>query len=100
MAKEPFKKPYLSLGEAIQSFLDRHGLKEEASVQAVIGEWEQLMGSAVSQNTEKIWFNKGILYVKITSPIWKSELQMARLKIKDMINERIGESIIREVRII
>lgn len=93
-------KPYLSLGEAIQAFLDKHGLKDEASVQKVIGDWEFLMGSAVAQNTEKIWFNKGVLYVKISSPIWKSELQMARLKIKEMINTRIGEAIIQEVRII
>ena len=89
----------MSLGEAIQAFLDRHGLKEEAEVQRVIGDWEMLMGSAVAQNTQKIWFNKGILYVKIASPIWKSELQMARLKIKDMINERIGREVVNEVRI-
>ena len=40
--------------EAIQAFLDRRGLKEEADVQQVIGDWEMLMGSAVAQNTKKI----------------------------------------------
>ena len=93
-------KPYLSLGEAIQAFLAKHNLKEDAQVQQVISDWEAMMGSPIAQNTEKIWFNKGTLYVKVTSPLWKNELQMARLKIKHMLNERIGEVVIEEVKIV
>lgn len=93
-------KPYLSLGEAIQAFLDKHGLRDEAAIQAVIQEWDKLMGAPIASNTEKVWFSKGILYVKMKSPVWKNELQLARTKIRDMVNARIKRKLIEEVKIV
>ena len=90
---------YLSLGDAIQKFLAKHGLRETAKVQEVISQWDVLMGKPIANNTEKIWFNKGILYIKMSSPIWKNELSLARNKIKDMVNAKVGEDVVNEVRI-
>ena len=93
-------KPYLSLGEAIQAFLEKHGIEDETSIQEVIAEWDIFMGKPIAQNTEKIWFNKGTLYIKMKSPVWRNELQLARLKIKSMINERVHKDLVEEVKII
>ena len=93
-------KPYLSLGDAIQAFLDKHGLKEETTIQTIIQEWPQLMGQPIATNTEKIWFNRGTFYVKMKSPIWRNELQLARMKIRDLINARAKKEIVTQVRIL
>lgn len=90
---------YMDLGEAIRAFLAKHGLQDEADIQQVIAEWETLMGKPIAQATEKMWFNKGIFYIKIKSPVWKNELQMARMKIRTLLNEKIGRELIEEVRI-
>lgn len=91
---------YKSLGDAIKSFLEIHGLDEEAEIQAVIGRWPELMGSPIEQATEKLWFRAGVFYVKMNSPVWKHELQMGREKIRKLLNEQMGKEIIREVRIV
>ncbi|MDW3651350.1 MAG: DUF721 domain-containing protein [Bacteroidia bacterium] len=90
---------YMSLGEAIQAFLDTHGIKDQTSVQTVINEWEQIMGKPIAQNTEKMWFNRNTLYIKMKSPVWRNELQMARLKIKKIVNEKMKKELIKEVKI-
>ncbi|MEL6592879.1 MAG: DUF721 domain-containing protein [Bacteroidota bacterium] len=90
---------YMDLGDAIDAFMHKHGLKDEADIQQVINNWEGLMGKPIAQNTEKIWFNKGIFYVKVKSPVWKNELQMARQKILAMINEKVGRELVEEVRV-
>lgn len=90
---------YLSLGDAIQQFLERNGIRDKARVQEVIVQWEQLMGKPIATNTEKIWFNQGILYVKVKSPVWKNELNMARSKIRELVNRQIGKPLVEEVRI-
>ena len=41
-------KPYLSLGEAIEAYLKKNGLTEEAAIQKVIAEWDVLMGKAIA----------------------------------------------------
>jgi predicted nucleic acid-binding Zn ribbon protein len=88
-----------SLGEAIESYLDSRGLKEQALVERVITEWPRIMGAAIAENTEKLWFHGGIFYVKIGSPVWKNELSLAKSKIKDMLNKELGGSLVSEVRI-
>ncbi|MEM6348461.1 MAG: DUF721 domain-containing protein [Bacteroidota bacterium] len=90
---------YMDLGDAIDAFLNKHGLKDEADIQRVINNWESLMGKPIAQNTEKLWLNKGIFYIKVKSPVWKSELQMARMKIQSMINEQVGRELVQEVRV-
>ena len=91
---------YKSLGDAIRSFLEIHGLDEQAAIQQVIARWPELMGAPIAQNTGKLWFRAGVFYVKMESPVWKHELQMGREKIRTMLNGEMGKEIIREVRIV
>jgi len=93
-------KDYLSLGDAINAFLRKHGLQHKAAIQKVIMNWEVLMGKPIAQATEKIWFDRGILYVKMNSPVWRSELQMARKKIAEVVNREAKDNIVAEVKII
>lgn len=90
---------YMDLGDAIDAFLNKHGLKDEADIQRVINNWESLMGKPIAQNTEKLWLNKSVFYIKVKSPVWKSELQMARMKIRTLINEQVGRELVTEVRV-
>lgn len=94
------EKPFLSLGEAIEAFLAKHGLKDEALIQQVIMDWSTLMGKPIAQQTEKIWFKDGVLYIKMGSPVWKNELQMARQKIKDMVNRHTKPNLVVDVKIL
>ena len=89
-----------SLGEAIEAFLKKHGLQEEAKVQEIIKDWERLMGAPIASNTEKIWFQNGTLYVRMNSPMWKNELSLARTKIRTMLNKQIGQEVVKEVKIV
>ena len=93
------QRPYLSVGEAIQAFLKKHGLEDDMLIQQVITDWEALMGRPIAQHTEQIRFVRGTLFVHISSPVWKHELNLARNKIKALINERVGRELVREVRI-
>ena len=92
-------KSYLSLGEAIEAFLNKHGLQKEAKFQMVLNQWEDLFGKAIASHTEKAWLEKEILHLKISSPVWKQELSLAKSQIKEVVNKHMGEELIKEVRI-
>ena len=94
------KDPYLSVADAISAFLKKYGLQDEADVQMVINEWAHIMGQPIATNTEKIWYEKGILFIRMSTPIWKNELQMARGKIRDTVNRKIGRGLIKEVKLV
>ena len=94
------RKNELSLGEAIDSFLQERGLKDKADMHRVIAEWPNIMGRAIAENTDQLWFHEGIFYVRMASPVWKNELAMAKSKILEMVNRELGRELVQEVRII
>lgn len=89
-----------SLGDAIDAYLRKNGLHERVKVEGVIAEWGRIMGTAIAENTEKVWYKDRILYIQIGNPVWKNELSLAKTKIKDIVNREIGEQIVQEVKIV
>jgi predicted nucleic acid-binding Zn ribbon protein len=89
----------MSLGEAIEHYLQSNGLKEKVQVEQLIMDWPRLMGKTIAENTEQLWFRSGIFYVRMKSPIWKTELGFAKSKIKDILNKEIGMTLIEEVKV-
>ena len=94
------KKNEYNIADAINAFLESNGIKEKALVQRVISDWEKIMGKALSDNTEELWFDRGIFYVRMSHPTWKNELQLAKTKLKDLLNKELGGELVKEVRIV
>lgn len=90
----------MSLGEAIDSFLQERGLKDKADMHRIIIEWPRIMGRAIAENTEQLWYNEGVFYIRMASPVWKNELAMAKSKILEMVNRDLGRELVKEVKII
>lgn len=59
--------------------------------------WNREMGAYITKNTQKLFFRDGVLYVHVTSSALRQELFMARDKIRQLLNERVGSDLIREV---
>ena len=55
----------MSLGEAIELYLQSNGLKEQVLMEQVIMDWPKIMGKAIAENTEHIWFRSGVFYVRM-----------------------------------
>ncbi|MDX1906211.1 MAG: DUF721 domain-containing protein [Bacteroidia bacterium] len=92
-------KPYLSLGEAIEAFLDKHGLRDEARIQQLITEWETVIGKPIAEQTARLWFDRGVLHIHMRSPAWRQELLLARTRIADVVNRYLKTPLVTEVQI-
>ncbi len=90
---------YMSLGDAIQRFLAKYELQDKVLIQEILTNWEQFVGKPIASNTEKVWFEKGTLFIKVSSPTWRNELNMARFRLKQMINQKVNKELVEEVRI-
>jgi hypothetical protein len=61
--------------------------------------WKDEMGPVISGYTTRISFGEGILNVYVSSAPLRKELMMGKEKIIQNLNEAIGTTVIREVRI-
>jgi predicted nucleic acid-binding Zn ribbon protein len=85
------------LGDAIDAYVKRSGLKRRLDQASVIPEWPELVGSRIASVTDpRVVLQGGILVVAVKSAAWMQELQMHSPEILRKLGER-GKKISRIV---
>ncbi len=87
----------LSLGEALQLFLKKSKLKSGIQAVQIEEVWEKIMGKTVAKYTDKIQIIGTTLFVSTTVAPLKNELIYQKEKIIALVNEALGEIVIKEV---
>ena len=91
------KKNENSLGDLIRAFSENKKIKSGLVRKRVETAWSELMGQYISNETEAIRLDQGVLTLRITSASLRQELHYSRDQIIEKLNEHLGEPYIREV---
>lgn len=62
--------------------------------------WYEIMGQGVVNYTEKIQLQGETLIIHLTSSVLREELSYGKEKIAQMLNEALGENLIKKVRLV
>lgn len=61
--------------------------------------WNAKMGQTIVGYTRKLYFAKGVLYLKLDSAPLKNELMMGKTKIIALINGELKKELVKDVKI-
>lgn len=87
----------LSIGEALQQFLNKSKLKSGMQAMQIEDVWEKIMGKTVAKYTDKLQIIGSTLFVTTTIAPLKNELLYQKEKIIEMVNKELGEKTVKEV---
>ena len=87
------------LGDVIKDLLKIYKMEDKYNEVEVANAWSDLMGNAIMRKTRELRFRKGQLMVRLDSGVIKEEFSMAKEKIIDLMNEKLGKNIITELYI-
>lgn len=91
------KRRSVSLGEALESYVKRAGLKQRLEQASVIPEWPGVVGPQIAAVTRPLAVTRdGTLFVSVGSAAWAQELQMMSPAILAQLGKR-GKKIKRVV---
>lgn len=63
----------------------------------VVNSWEEVAGKMIAQKTSKLFINKKVLYLTLSSPALKNELRYHKLVLIEKVNTFAGKEIIRDI---
>ena len=86
-----------NIGEVIHAYLQETGLSKKIKEVELINEWEEIVGPTISKKTTRIEIKSGTLVLHIQSSVVRNELMMLRETLRNRLNEKAGEEIIREI---
>jgi predicted nucleic acid-binding Zn ribbon protein len=87
----------VTLKDAIQQLLRLYKLEDKLLEHKLIANWEKVVGTMISRHTREIWIKDNKLFVKLDSSAIRMELSYNRTQLVDMLNESIGQELIKEV---
>lgn len=87
----------ISLQDAINQFLQKSRLKNGIQALRIEDVWEEVMGKTIAKYTDKIQIINSTLYITTSVAPLKNELLFQKEKIKERVNDALGEKTIKDV---
>ena len=78
--------------------LRENGLETPLLQKRLIDAWPEVAGPSVARFTREVSIYNQVLYVKLSSPVLRTELSMRRQTFIDKLNHIVGTRIITDVR--
>jgi len=85
------------LADVLQAYLQQYALQGRLRQQALLDDWEKLMGSAVTTRTRRLWLDGTVLHVEITSAPLRTQLVQSTSRILEILQKHAGPEAITEV---
>lgn len=87
----------LPIGDMIRRFLREGGLESPLNEYRLIQAWETVLGKAIARYTGQMYIKNQTLYVHLTSPALRQNLQMSRQSLVKRLNESVGAQVIVDI---
>jgi len=88
-----------SITELLAQYLREQGLEQTILGDELIALWPKVMGEQVARLTGKIEIKDQVLHVQIRSAALRQQLFECRTALIQKLNEAVGASIIKEIRL-
>ncbi|MBC7874412.1 MAG: DUF721 domain-containing protein [Ferruginibacter sp.] len=86
-----------SLGDAMKKFLESSRIKGGIQALQIEDVWEKIMGKTVARYTDKLQIIGDKLIITTNVAPLKNELLYQKEKIKQRVNEALGQNVVGEV---
>ena len=92
------KKVPRQLGHSLSKLLRSLGIETKVKQHEAILNWPKIVGESISNVTAADKVVDGILFIRVSSSVWRNELIYMKQDILERINISVGRKVIREIR--
>ena len=89
-----------SMKDLLDVFINKGKLKKGFQKIHIEEAWNKLMGAGVSSYTDEVKMQNGTLIVRLSSSALREELSYGKDKIIKMMNEEMGEKLVKKIMLV
>ncbi len=87
-----------SIQDLIGEVLEKNNLSKGMLKLKIKDLWNEQMGSGVASYTQSVDLRKDTLFIGLSSSVLRQELSYGKSKIITMLNEALGEEVVKDIR--
>lgn len=85
------------LGDLLKAMLKSYRLEDKYDQVDLEQNWENLMGTLISNHTKRLKIHNKKLFIELDSPVIRQELSYGKNLIIEKVNEFAGQELIKDV---
>ncbi len=85
------------LKDVIDQMLRAYGLGDRLDEMSLVKSWEEIVGKMIAKHTSEIYFQRGVLYVKLDSSTVRQELSYAKTALIEKLNRKAGKRMLTDI---
>lgn len=89
-----------TITQLIHHYLREEGLETPLNQHRLIAAWPEVAGKVVAKRTRDLAIHNQVLVVQLTSAALRAELQMRRTELMKQLNERVGSTVIYDIKFV
>ena len=93
-----FRRDVKNIKDLVMQNLRENGRETPLLQKRLVDAWPEVAGPSVARFTREVSIYNQVLYVKLSSPVLRTELSMRRQTFIDKLNHIVGARIITDVR--
>jgi predicted nucleic acid-binding Zn ribbon protein len=97
MASKKDNSGTIHVGDAIKELLKQYHIEAKFDEANVIASWERLVGKPIAKRTKKVFVKNHVLFVELTSPSLKHDLNYSKANILELFQKEFGKELIKEI---
>ncbi len=91
------RKNAQTLAEVLSEVLKNQQLQGKLDETAAIRLWPEVVGKALAEHTDNLYFKHSVLHVHVKSAIIRNELMLIRPQLIKRLNEKIGNQAVKNL---
>jgi len=93
-----FRKKVLPISEILSQVMHDGGLDTPLKQKRIIDFWDEVAGPVAARYTTEKYIRNQTLYIRIANPSLKADLMMRRTELQNLLNAKVGDFVISEIR--
>ncbi len=94
------KSTFKDLPSVLRAVLKKYNLSETVAKEQLTGNWNKIVGDKLSDKCVPVELIDGELTIKAKNNFWKEELALRQQDLVNLLDGRIGLSIVKKIKII
>ena len=87
-----------ALGNVFAQLFRELGIDKAIEQNQAVTRWAEITGERIAQVSQAVKIEKGVLYVKVNSPVWRNELVFMKHNLIENINQTLKKTIVKDIK--
>lgn len=87
-----------NIGSVFKNLFRDLGIEKPIEQNRAVNIWPELVGQRISEVSKAEKIEKGVLFVKVDSPVWRNELVFMKAEFIKKINTALKQSVVKDIK--